>query len=242
MSQSQMSWWTIWKCQMRLPVRASRQTRLSEKRLLPGRCAAVEIAGRHLDRDVDVAEFFVGAQRRPGAGVAGVLPGVVFPGFVAEFAGMRDGAGRSRCACRCGRRSRGCSRARSSSMRARCPPARPRPRPPRRARRWPANWRRSDPACTTSRSRPFGQIRRCRSLPKPGIGTPGLRVERDELKTGRDQQDAVVALAVAPVGQAAILSADARSPRAPSSSRYIQSVSPVAASTATASRREPAVK
>ena len=54
--------------------------------IVAGAVAAVEIAGRRLDRDVDVAEFLVGAQRRPGAGVAGVLPGVVLPGLVAELA------------------------------------------------------------------------------------------------------------------------------------------------------------
>ena len=35
LSQSQMSWWMIWKCQIFSPVRESRQTSVVEKRLLP---------------------------------------------------------------------------------------------------------------------------------------------------------------------------------------------------------------
>ena len=99
------------------------------------------------------------------------------------------------------------------------------------------------PGLTTARSSP--SVRSTMpSLPKPAIGRAGLRVRaRSSWIAGRDQEDAVVAFAVAPISQAAIDGArDARSPRAPSSRRYIQSVSPVAASTATTSRRVPAVK
>ena len=73
----------------------------------------------------------------------------------------------------------------------------------------------------------------------------GFGIERDQLIAGRNQQNALVgrSLAVAPVRETAVhLTRATAAPRAPSSSRYIQSVSPVAASTATASRRVPAVK
>ena len=77
----------------RRACRSSRRGRRGcpQNRLSPRPVAAVEVAGRHLDGDVDVAELFVAGQRRPRAGVAGVLPGVVLPGLVAELAGLRDG-------------------------------------------------------------------------------------------------------------------------------------------------------
>src|SRR4029079_1667282 len=56
------------------------------EQVVPQAMAAVEVAGGHLDRDVDVAELFVRGQRRPRTGVAGVLPGIAFPGFVAGLA------------------------------------------------------------------------------------------------------------------------------------------------------------
>ena len=37
LSNSQIPWWIIWKCQARLPVLASRARRLFVKRLSPGR-------------------------------------------------------------------------------------------------------------------------------------------------------------------------------------------------------------
>ncbi len=59
--------------------------------IVAGAMAAVEIAGGRFDGQIDVAEFGIGAHGRPDGGVAGVFPGSVLPGFVAEFARLRDG-------------------------------------------------------------------------------------------------------------------------------------------------------
>src|SRR5690349_18359221 len=60
--------------------------------IVSGPVAAVKVAGRRFDRNVHVAQFFVGAERTPGACIARVLPGALFPGVVAELARLRDGA------------------------------------------------------------------------------------------------------------------------------------------------------
>ncbi len=53
--------------------------------------AAVEVAGPEFDREVDVSQFGVRAERGPHRRVAGILPGSVLPGLVPVFAGLRDG-------------------------------------------------------------------------------------------------------------------------------------------------------
>ena len=50
----------------------------------------IGLYGGSIGDDVDQAEFRVGGGGRPGRHVAGPLPGVVFPGFVAVFAGTRN--------------------------------------------------------------------------------------------------------------------------------------------------------
>ena len=52
---------------------------------------AVEVPGRHLDRQVDVAELFVDRHLAPDTSVAGVAPRVVQPAVVAELVRIRDG-------------------------------------------------------------------------------------------------------------------------------------------------------
>src|SRR5688572_9022693 len=53
--------------------------------------AAPVVITRRSDRDVDDAAGRVGGERRPGIGVADVLPRVLEPGLVAEFAGFGNG-------------------------------------------------------------------------------------------------------------------------------------------------------
>ena len=62
------------------------------------------------------------------------------------------------------------------------------------------------PFCTSGRSRPFHRSTWL-SSPKFAMGSAGLGVQRDQLIAGRDEQDAVVALAVAPIADAAIVGA-----------------------------------
>ncbi len=52
---------------------------------------AVEVVGRRLNREVDVAELQVRGHRRPDGGVTGVAPRVVFPGLVPELTHEWDG-------------------------------------------------------------------------------------------------------------------------------------------------------
>src|SRR5262245_35113793 len=61
------------------------------EQVVAGSIPTVEIAGRRLDWDIDIPQFFIAGERGPGAGVAGVFPRVVFPGLVAEFTRARDG-------------------------------------------------------------------------------------------------------------------------------------------------------
>ena len=51
----------------------------------------VEITGWHFHRNIDIAEFEISAERGPGTGVAAILPGIVFPGLIADLAGPGDG-------------------------------------------------------------------------------------------------------------------------------------------------------
>ena len=66
---------------------------------IPNEPGKVEFIGKkggarvaRFELESNVAEFFIGAERGPGAGVAGVLPGIAFPRVVPDFAGVRDGA------------------------------------------------------------------------------------------------------------------------------------------------------
>ena len=52
--------------------------------------AAVVVVGRRGQGDVDVAEFLVGREHRPGVGVALPPPGLVAPGFRERLAFLRD--------------------------------------------------------------------------------------------------------------------------------------------------------
>ena len=52
--------------------------------------AAVVVDGGAVGRDVDDIVFHIGGNRRPGRNIAGPLPGIVFPGFMAVFAGPRN--------------------------------------------------------------------------------------------------------------------------------------------------------
>src|SRR5437870_13798456 len=53
--------------------------------------AAVVVACRHFNREVDQPELFVHANLPPDAGVARVGPGIVLPGFVSVLVGKRNG-------------------------------------------------------------------------------------------------------------------------------------------------------
>ena len=59
-------------------------------KIVAGAKAAVIIDRNAVRRDVDDATFLIGRHWRPGGDVAGVLPGIVFPGVVAKFAGPRN--------------------------------------------------------------------------------------------------------------------------------------------------------
>src|SRR5215510_6852269 len=54
-----------------------------------GPVAAVIVVGRRRDRQIDVAELFVRAHRRPDIGVARFLPGLLLPGLDARFLALR---------------------------------------------------------------------------------------------------------------------------------------------------------
>jgi hypothetical protein len=49
---------------------------------------AVVITRWCFDRKINVAQFEIGAHRRPNRSVSGVLPGIVFPRVVAELAAL----------------------------------------------------------------------------------------------------------------------------------------------------------
>ena len=63
----------------------------AREQVVAGPMAAVEVAGRRLDRQIDVAELFVGGERRPDRRVAGIRPRIVQPRVVAELARLRNG-------------------------------------------------------------------------------------------------------------------------------------------------------
>ena len=94
LSRSQMSWWTVWKCQRRLPVLASSAMRQSPKRLAPLPVPAIEVVLRAAGRDVDDAALLVDRLLAPVVGAADGLPRVRRPGVVAELAGPRHGVKR----------------------------------------------------------------------------------------------------------------------------------------------------
>ena len=79
----------VWKCHTRLPVLASSATSVFANRLSPGLQPPYHAAVGRRQRNVDVAELFVGGHRIPRAEIAGDLPRVVAPGFVAELTGLR---------------------------------------------------------------------------------------------------------------------------------------------------------
>ncbi len=60
------------------------------EQVVAGSVAAVKVARRRFDRQVEVAELFVSGKWRPHGRVAGVRPGIVQPGVVAELAGLRN--------------------------------------------------------------------------------------------------------------------------------------------------------
>ena len=64
------------------------------KKVVAGPMTAVVVAGWCFDRKINVAQFEICTDRRPDCGIAGVLPGIVAPGVVAEFAGLRNGVKR----------------------------------------------------------------------------------------------------------------------------------------------------
>ena len=171
-----------------------------------GRRRSQRSAFRPADSEAGV---FVDADLRPHAGVAVQRPRIVLPGVVAEFAGPRDRVEASRAACRCGRRTRGpgpwCCCASSTVMpfserRADDDQCR------RRRSAWSGGRSRRSPrsiwlvGCRRPRLPSDRRRRRCRT---PRSAAPVLRVQRDQPVAGRDVQDAVVALAVGPVGDAA---------------------------------------
>ena len=168
--------------------------------------AAVEVRRRRLDRQVREAELFVHADLRPHARVAVERPRVLFPRLVAEFAGARN-------------------RVEPPELLARAHVVRP-----HRALR--VVVRRDRHAFSERRSDEHdvaGDDGRRVDADLAGLEVDllvspfddtglqiddaaraervdrlaGLRVERDEPVTGRHVQDALVAAAVGPVGDAA---------------------------------------
>ena len=217
------------------------------EQVVAGPVPAVEVRRRRLDRQVGEAELFVDADLRPDAGVAVVRPRVLFPGVVAELARARNGVEASRAACRCARRRRGrgpwcCCASRPSCLRG---------TPIRRCT--------MSPATVGVEWMPISPLSRsiCWSVPLDDAALQiddaagaeradrlaGLRVERDEPVAGRHVDDALVALAVGPVGHAAARELARRQrrracPRACCASRAAHRSS---ASSAITERRVPAV-
>ena len=61
------------------------------EQVVAGPVPAVEVAGRHLHREVHVAQLGVDGHLAPYPGVPGVAPRIVQPGVVPEFVGARNG-------------------------------------------------------------------------------------------------------------------------------------------------------
>ena len=204
--------------------------------------AAVVVAGRHLGRQVDEAELLVDAHLPPDAVVAGVLLGPLLPGVVAELARLRDGvedpeplAGAHVVAADVALVVAPAHRAAALGVRGAddddvAGDDRRGMQPDVAGDRDPS----PDPSSSFRSTTPL--------LPNDGMRWPGLRVERDHPVAGRDVDDArrcgrrTSRRARGPTAAAAL-----PRPRLPSSSRCIHSISPVAASSATTARREPAV-
>ena len=179
--------------------------------------AAVEVRRRRFHRQVDEAELFVDADLRPDAGVAVDRPRVVLPGVVAELAGTRNRVERPEQLA--GAHVERAHQALGVVVRRRR--SRPRGTPSRRSPR----------LCATAGVEwtPISPVSRSIGWPLP-LTTPlfrstmplvpneliscaGLRVERDEPIAGRDVDDALVALAVGPVRDAAARELPRRRPR-----------------------------
>ena len=72
-------------------MRASSASRQFGEEVLADAVGAVVVEGRRAGGEVGDAALVVDAEFAPGVGAADVLPGVLRPGFVAEFAGVRHG-------------------------------------------------------------------------------------------------------------------------------------------------------
>ncbi len=55
--------------------------------IVTGVVSPVIVYGDAIGRDINQVERRIGGKRGPGRDVTGILPGIVLPGFVAEFAG-----------------------------------------------------------------------------------------------------------------------------------------------------------
>lgn len=75
---------------MRFPVAASSDERVG-KETVADAIGAVPIGGCGADGDVHDAARCIDGHAAPVVGCAGVGPDILGPGFVAEFAGVRDG-------------------------------------------------------------------------------------------------------------------------------------------------------
>ena len=172
------------------------------KETVSGAISTIEISGRHFHRNVHIPQFFIGAQRRPCAGVACVFPGIVFPCFVAELAGARnrmkspdpfpradiEAADVARNVLfRSGRRAREERRADDHSV------------PNHNRRRAGADLTGLDHRTIEA----FGQVDSAIRAERRNRQT-GFGVQLHQLVPRRNQEDAFVALTVCPIGKAAV--------------------------------------
>ena len=172
--------------------------------------AAVGIAAGRFDRNVDVAELFIAGQRSPRAGVAGELPGilaavVLAPGLDAEFAGLRNGV-------------EGPQQLAGVDVIAANVARRVQPRGQRDADLKRGAHHHNIANDDRRRGGADGAVQHHLAVeaepevdvavfPEARDRRAGLGVQRDQLIAGGDEQDPVVAAAVAPVADAAIVGA-----------------------------------
>ena len=170
------------------------------EQVVSGAVAAIGVVGGRFDRQVDVPQLQVGGHRRPDTRVAGIGPGVVLPGVVAELTCHRDGV---------------------KDPASLAGPYVVTPNEPGRVLlgRRKGRLRRPDDDDVLHndrwRRRPDGAGSGSRSVeviveidnafqPESRIGQPGLRIERDQIVAGGDVDDAPLG-AVGPVRHTAVV-------------------------------------
>ena len=190
---------------MRLPGARVQADQAVGEEIVAETVSAIEIAGGHFHRDVNIAQFFVAAERSPRAGVAGIFPGVFLPRFVAELAGMGNRAEGPQSLA--GADVEAADVARHVVLGRGCGA-----RGKRRTHHHHVadyDGRRTGADLAGFHHLAVEPFRQFDDAVFAETGNRNARpgVERDQLEAGRDQQNAAVVLAVAPIRQAAILRA-----------------------------------